>query len=258
MASIEYISKRIEGKRAEVAKLEKKLARIIKAQESGWEVNPYYYHERDIVITNRDIEAAKKAIADYEAELETEKDKAASRNVPAITEFLDAWKDRMTRYIGKGIDAYYDESEKCCKMFQIDREKAIKMSDELRERVHGKYETRYAVNRFGRPITVEVKVEAGDLEPFAIYLNEPNRETAKEKLEKELANEYRRKYDFIIERTNAIVKVITDASGLRIGGTGELNGFIVGTAGTAKVQTIGAGGWNIQCYHFRTLIHKAG
>ena len=77
------------------------------------------------------------------------------------------------------------------------------------------------------------------------------------KLAKDLTQEANRKYDFIIERTNYIVGEITDAAALQVGAKGDLNGFIDGTRGRAKVQTIGAGGYNIQCFHFRTLIHKA-
>ena len=72
-------------------------------------------------------------------------------------------------------------------------------------------------------------------------------------MKKDIHNERERKYDFIIERTNAIVGQITDASGLHISG-GELNGIVDGTRGSAKINTIGAGGYNIQRYHFRTLI----
>ena len=76
------------------------------------------------------------------------------------------------------------------------------------------------------------------------------------KLNKDLDKDANTKYDFIIERTNAIVGTITDATNLKIGRKGDLNGFIIGERGKAKVETIGAGGYNIQCYHFRTLINK--
>ena len=45
MASIEFITQRIEGKKKEIAKLESKLSRIEKAKASNWENNPYYYGE---------------------------------------------------------------------------------------------------------------------------------------------------------------------------------------------------------------------
>ena len=53
-----------------------------------------------------------------------------------------------------------------------------------------------------------------------------------------------------------MARTITDAAALYIGPEGDINGIIVGTEGKAKIQTIGAGGYNIQCFHFRTLIHE--
>ena len=64
------------------------------------------------------------------------------------------------------------------------------------------------------------------------------------------------KYDDIINRTVKITGPITDASNLKVGGKGDLNGFIIGENGKAKVETIGAGGWNIQRWHLRTLVHQ--
>lgn len=63
MASVEYITKRIEGKKKEIAKLEKKLERINKAAESNWENSPYYYTENDLKWTVKDLEAAKETLA---------------------------------------------------------------------------------------------------------------------------------------------------------------------------------------------------
>lgn len=109
------------------------------------------------------------------------------------------------------------------------------------------------------------KLRYGFLQPYIGYKWEDTEEGGMKRVytfdearfQKDITEEYNRKYDFIIERTNEIVKVITDASGLKVGAKGDLNGFIIGTGGTAKVQTIGAGGYNIQCFHFRTLINRA-
>lgn len=47
---------------------------------------------------------------------------------------------------------------------------------------------------------------------------------------------------------------ITDAAGLAIGMNGEINGYVEGDKGGATINTILAGGWNIQCLHFRVLV----
>ena len=75
-------------------------------------------------------------------------------------------------------------------------------------------------------------------------------------LEKAMEEEKRAKLIDLIGRIMGTVGPITDAAALHIGPGGDINGYIVGTEGKAKIQTIGAGGYNIQCFHFRTLIHE--
>lgn len=58
----------------------------------------------------------------------------------------------------------------------------------------------------------------------------------------------------LARRIGEHVGKITDAHGLHIQ-NGEIAGTIIGERGTASIQTIGAGGYNIQRFHFRTLVH---
>ena len=109
MASIEFIQKRITGKEKEIDKLEKKLSRIRKAEATGWEINPYYYDESDLRRTLRELEEAQKALDGYREDLNKAQEKANSRNVPAILDFLERWKARVTKFYGDGLKKYYDE-----------------------------------------------------------------------------------------------------------------------------------------------------
>jgi len=267
MASLDFIQKRIAGKEKEIAKLEGKLERIEKAEATGWKVNPYYYGEDDKRWTIKDLQNAKAALEDYKSQLAEEQTKAASRNVPAILEFLEQWKKRCTEYYGDMLREIFDEQEAVRALYRAysscgygtedykegeARYKARHKSYD--EKLHGYYETRTGEWN-GRTRKYEVKVQDGEWEPAKHYLCS-NLDASMAKLKKELDQEAVRKYDFIIERTCAIVGKITDASNLRVGAKGDLNGYIIGTTGKAKIQTIGAGGYNIQCFHFRTLIHS--
>ena len=269
MASIEFIEKRIAGKEKEIEKLEKKLSRIRAAEASGWTKNPYYYSEYDLRCTLRDLEEARQGLDKYRADLATEKNKAASRNVPAILEFLELWKQHCIEYYGAGIHEYNAEQAKvkalareCCELTYGTPEREAKEAEHaeaysiLRRKLCGYYEKQQETFR-GRTRLVEVKVREGEYEYAKRYVYGRSEEEAMQKLVSDLNEEAKRKYDFIVERTCAIVGEITDASDLRVGEKEDLNGYITGTQGRAKVQTIGAGGYNIQCFHFRTLIHKA-
>ena len=253
MASIEFITKRIEGKQKEITKLEGKLSRIEKAQATNWEVNPYYYGEDDLRWTLKDLASAREALAKYEAQLTAENEKAASRNVTVILEFLEKWKtevmayyvDRFARYL-VAYEEYCVKSREHADWFNHGgwrQENAKQIDEEYR-----KYRKEFS-KRWG-------EMERYELREFNPDTHQYDRVFNRERLQKELDQEANAKYDDIIERTNFICGKITDASGLWVGAKGDLDGIIVGERGTAKVQTIGAGGYNIQCFHFRTLVHE--
>lgn len=273
MASIAFIQKRITGKENELNRLNKKLARIRKAESGNWkENNPYYYRSDDLKRCLKDIEAAQKALDDYKVQLAAEEEKAQSRDVPAILEFLEAWKQRVFEFYDTDLRAAYAEEEHVRNLgvaqwkygwvtpeYQAATDAYLEANKALYAKLHGYY----------RPLTDEekkrpkcryrhqIKIRDGEWEHILHYLHERTYEESIAKLKKDLDEEANRKYDFIIERTTKITGKITDATGLKIGAKNDLNGYIIGEKGTAKVQTIGAGGYNIQCYHFRTLINKA-
>lgn len=249
MASIEFIEKRIAGKEKEIEKLTKKLERIRKVEAQNWQnPNPYYYSERDLRSCLKDLETAQKALEDYQIQLTSETEKASSRNVEVILHFLENWKTKSFEYYETILTKYLEE---LAEYHQKNKEYGDWYNN-------GGWRAENA-NEIKRDYNAYSKIFKEKWAFIAPYINRVNRtyKLNAEKLKKDLEQEANRKYDFIIQRTNAIVGQITDASNLHIGSNGELNGYITGTKGTANVQTIGAGGYNIQCFHFRTLINRA-
>lgn len=250
--TVEFIQKRIEGKKAEVAKLEKKLARIMKAKESNWEVNPYYYHEDDIKWTTRDLEQAKASLSEYETALERENEKAGSRNIQVIIDFLNDWKIKVFNYYKDSYPKYKEAEAEYFKASHAHTDWFNNQSWKLRREDPEAWKIR---NKEEDKKYEDAKKKFNEnwrwIMPYVIKGG-----IDEEKLMKELNAEADEKYDDIINRTNELIGQITDASNLSVGAKGELNGIVYGTRGAVRIETIGAGGYNIQRFHFRTLIHK--
>lgn len=253
MASIEFITKRIEGKTKEIAKLEKKLERIEKAESTGWEVNPYYYSEYDKKYTLKDLEEARKTLEKYQSDLKTATEKAASRDVKAILTFLDNWKVRVRTYYIKSFEKYKEDLEEWYRY-----EKA---HCDWHNNGGWRDPNRKAINEEYNEKRKEFYSKWAFIQPYIIRQINKERTAYEnvldtEKLDKDLKNDADAMYDDLIEKVTKITGKILDAAALEIGEKGELNGYIKGERGTAKVHTIDAGGWNIQRYHFRTLVHE--
>ena len=238
MKSIEFITKRIDGKEKEIKKLEKKLDRIKETQATNWEVNPQYYDEMDLKSTESDLEEAKRKLEILRADLVTAQKKAASRNVKEIIEFLETWKARTREFYKNSIPEFlkaraeYREQEKKLNWTVLkERQRILKERKQLKEAF---------IERWGYMMDY---IPHGDVFDW-------------EKFEKDIKNDADRKYDNIIERTNKIVGEITDASNLEVGYKGDLDGYVIGDRGIARVYTVGAGGYNVQCFHFRVLVQR--
>lgn len=270
MATVEFLEKRVAGKEKEIATLQKKLDRIYKAQASNWENNPYWYNESDIGRTLKEIEIAQNALTDYQAQLAAQVEKDNSRDVQVILDFLQEWKDRVFDLYGEGLQKMFGEIEHIRKLYfdlhNMDRRygsdeyKQLKaeiddLNEELKSKQKGVFEDIPKDSpSYRRFYNEKRKVATGEYEWLKDYFGYHSLSDALAALKTLLDREADAKYDDIIERTNKIVGQITDASQLEIGMKGDLNGYITGTRGKASVQTIGAGGYNIQVYHFRTLI----
>ena len=246
MATLEFIKKRIEGATKKVQKLEKKLERIQEVEARNWQdPNPYGYSQYDLRSTLKELTSTKESLIKYETELTIATEKANSRNVKAILDFLAIWKDHVYNWYVEQYDKYqeakkeyYAEDSEYTQWWNYEKRNCTAEEIKQRELEH-------------RKLRKQFRERWNFLDS---YHERHGLDT--EKLKKDLENEANAKYDGIIERTNKLIGQITNASYLTVSGKGDLNGIIEGERGKVDVNTIGAGGYNIQCYHFRTLIHK--
>lgn len=204
----------------------------------------------DIRRGQKEIDETAEKLVTYNAELEKAEEKANSRNVQVIIDFLNMWKEKVEAYYTKNFNNFIEAEKEYIKFSRSYAEwyntnYSLRGTEEDKQKRNEQKQMRESFNE-----------RWNHYFPYLIRDDQGNHQLDLVKLQKDLVNEANRKYDFIIERTNEIVGQITDASELTIGDKDDLNGFIIGTKGIAKVQTIGAGGYNIQCYHFRTLINK--
>lgn len=254
---LETLKNRIESYKIKLKKLNKKLTRILKAEQSNYEENnPYYYSDYDKRVTLRDITECKAQIEKYQSDLDVAVEKENSRNVQIIIDFLQDWRESVYREYESAMrsaDKFRSDLRKVHSSGNMEEFKS--MSTVMHDRLYGTYKYENVHNSYTkRDEKVKVKVEEGIWEFVRDYFNySQNIEECLQRLFSDLVEEANRKYDFIISRVNKYVGEIIDADNLTIGSNGELNGIIIGKNGKCKVNTIIANG-PIRIAHFRVLV----
>lgn len=223
--------------------------------------------------TEKKLQQEQKRVAELKEQLkeaEAEENKINNNIPPVIIEFLQNWKSKAYDYYIKLANEYIAERQK---EYEVTKENLQSLESEQykggrlgmhRVYTDEKIEELLSNEYFYHNLKSEIryyKLEEwcrqhsnNEMEVVKNIVNSIN-ELSEEKLNKILDNEMNRKKDVFIKKIIEIVGSITDATELYIADNGEINGIITGEKAKARIQTIYAGGYNIQCLHFRMLIN---
>jgi hypothetical protein len=203
----------------------------------------------DIKGANKKLREAEIVLENWQTKLavEVEKERFLEGNAPqVIKDFLEEWKVKAYEWHIKKYDAFL--------VFKKDLYAKESQAREECSRLSYKERRAYMEEKGLDNIQKRLASFAGAIVmQMSTYRNEPERLAW---LEKTLEQDKKAKMLDLIVRINNVVGTIVDATNLRISNAGNLNGFIIGENGRAKVETIGAGGYAVQCFHYRTLVHK--
>lgn len=224
--TVEKKAKTIERHKAQA---EKKL-QIIK--DNGWELDRYKYAKDG----NND---AYWAVCEYESKLEDIK--GAEKKLEEAKEIANNWSKKYEAQLKRELIL----ATKVPEAFREAKEELVNswVEYDIRSReamLKNRKELEYKAFRKMYSYTAEESLK---------HTDEEFRKIEEREADVWLLDLY--------NRVREITGEITDCSNIIWGGK-CLDGYIVGKEGKAEVTTIGAGGYNIQRWHLRTLVKKIG
>ena len=176
-----------------------------------------------------------------------EEKKATTKKIPAIVRYLEWLRGKWAEKIERDIKVYedrvlskYDEYLKTGWSYCYDN--GLEYDRAAENQAYKEY--RATDRKYSQLLDRDV----------LLYYNRNARTFDWDKCNKELDKDIESLYWDLVDRVTEQVGEIIDASDLSIGAKGNLNGIIAGTKGKVYVETIPAGGYNIQRFHYRTII----
>lgn len=188
----------------------------------------------------------------YEKKQKEDLKNNSTPQIPVIEEFLENWKKSAREYYLHQVEAlekfeaeYSNNLDEVLKELEIKYGKTavLKRSAEVKKELKDRKVDYTSRNMYIKTHFNSVTVELSQLG------SEMN-----DKLESLLSSEVNKKRADFYARCYKVVGDITDASSLHVGKNGSINGTIVGKLEKAVVETIMAGGYNVQVLHYRVLV----
>lgn len=230
-----------------------------KYDEKVWEYNCNIRKLQEHVIKLYELEINKRNTQQKYEKLLAKEEHNKEEKIQIIWDFLTDWENKAFDWYLKNAEQYfklrknYDESYE--EWLKSDFNSNIKSWLK-----RGEFEKEYYYSIANLTIQITY-VKSHWVYDDGHYSNNGHREYEgyeidENKLKEVLAKEKQLKYDSLVSKVKNLIGEITNAEYLRIGAKGDINGYIEGTNGKCSLETISAGGYNIQCFHYRTLIHK--
>lgn len=248
-----------------------------------WDICAYDDKKEDIKNNEKKLREANLTLSKFKEQLEKQEAKESeveNLTPQALNDFLEDWKKRCFEYYMNLSNKLIALKEKNYNDYEITKDELNKLekreydrkkfayiwvkrfSDdeieniltntldeykikELKKNLYDHYIRKFIEGHFANDIRVVNEIVNDDGENLTI--NE-------KKLNKILDDDVKEKKSMFIDRIKEVIGEIKDFERLDIVG-GELNGIAIGNKCNAKVETISAGGYNIQCYHYRVLVN---
>lgn len=273
---VEKAEEKVEKCKKTIERHKKQLEKKIQSCLADYEIK---WKEEDIKGATRKLEDAERILESWNTKLliEIEKKRFIEGNTPqVIKDFLEDWKRMAFDWHVKKYNDFQNFKIELKEKQLNARIECVKTTPEYAEyldengEVKDYYNNEYnLMNLYPRKYMDSYLSERG-LDSRTVDRSKTafagftvlkmceirNEEERLSWLDKRLETEKKEKTIDLINRINKVVGSITDAKGLSISEKGNLDGTIIGEKGEARIETVGAGGWNIQCFHFRTLVHK--
>ena len=249
----ERLVKMLENAENKLIKAHKSLDKLNKKLEKEKYENGYIeFIENDIRRKTREILDIEKSIKDYREKLKAVQ---SIEEIPVLREFIDNWKILAIEYYVK----QYNKLLEYKNWLQQQEEIFIQW---IEETTGHKYLGSYSATKENEAKRKELEIDYETkrihmsihfdtlILNIGMYDNE-----WQQKINKIVNYEANRKYINFLNRIKKAVGKTLDCSGLYIADNLEINGIVSGELGKAKVETITAGGHNIQCLHYRVLVN---